>query len=38
MTDTPRNELQKDREVVEKADRRRFTAEDQRQIALETDT
>ena len=37
MTDTPGKKLQKDPEVVEKAARRRFTAEYKRQIALEAE-
>jgi transposase-like protein len=37
MIDTPGNKLQKDPEVVEKAARRRFTAEYKRQIALEAE-
>ena len=37
MTDTPEKKLQKDPEVVEKATRRRFTAEYKRQIALEAE-
>jgi transposase-like protein len=37
MTDTPEKKLQKDPEVVEKAARRRFTAEYKRQIALEAE-
>jgi transposase-like protein len=37
MTDTPEKKLQKDPEVIEKAARRRFTAEYKRQIALEAE-
>jgi len=37
MTDTPGKKLQKDPEVVEKAARRRFTAEYKRRIALEAE-
>jgi transposase-like protein len=37
MTDTPEKKLQKDPEVVEKAARRRFTAEYKRRIALEAE-
>jgi transposase len=37
MTDTPGKKLQKDPEVVEKAARRRFTAEYKRQVALEAE-
>ena len=37
MNDTPEKKLQKDPEVVEKAARRRFTAEYKRQIALEAE-
>ena len=37
MTDTAGKKLQKDPEVVEKAARRRFTAEYKRQIALEAE-
>ena len=37
MTDTPGKKSQKDPEVVEKAARRRFTAEYERRIALEAE-
>jgi transposase-like protein len=37
MIDTPEKKLQKDPEVVEKAARRRFTAEYKRQVALEAE-
>ena len=37
MTGTPEKKLQKDPEVIEKAARRRFTAEYKRQIALEAE-
>ena len=37
MTDTPGKKFQKDPEVVEKAARRRFTAEYKRRIALEAE-
>jgi len=37
MTDTAGKKLQKDPEVVEKASRRRFTAQYKRQIALEAE-
>jgi len=37
MTDTPEKKSQKDPEVVEKAARRRFTAEYKRRIALEAE-
>jgi transposase len=37
MTDTPGKSLQKDPEVVEKASRRRFTAQYKRQVALEAE-
>ena len=37
MTDTPGKKLQKDPEVVEKAARRRFTAEYKKRIALEAE-
>ena len=37
MTDTPGKKLPRDPEVVEKAARRRFTAEYKRQIALEAE-
>jgi transposase-like protein len=37
MTDTPGKKSQKDLEVVEKATRRRFTAEYKRRIALEAE-